>query len=120
MANDQFMSRLEFRYSFDGKNWIKNDYLGNEIKVRRQFVKEISKEWRIDCNRWETIYEFLGYIRIYKYSILGKKNRWRLLKISGSKYLPKMPEVKFRITNEQFQKEYNGNRWLLPINMEVK
>ena len=83
------------------------------------FIKEVSKEWRVDLNRWETIYKVFGYIKIYRYSVWGKRDKLRLFKISGAKYLPEMPDVKFRITNGQFKNEYNCNKYLLPLNMEV-
>jgi hypothetical protein len=70
---------------------------------------------------WEEKIKFL-FITYYKYSIFenGKLRYYhRLFKHPNPKYLKAAIKTEIVIGKKQFQDEYNGNKWTVPINIVV-
>jgi len=103
--------------------WYKHLFV---LFVKRQAPTTLKvKRFRSDIGRWEEI----RTINIrgcsipfwYRYTIWGVSPKSRMFKIKGAEYVDLVPLVRsLGITQEEFQQNYEGNKWLLPINRHVK
>ena len=91
-------------------------------KFKDVTIRLKQKAWRIDLDRWETIYIICGVLPVYEYSL------WvngvviierTLFKRRGAKYFThkKLPDI--YVTNKEFKEVYNSNKWIIPMNYKT-
>ena len=86
------------------------------FKPKEEKIVTSNKKWNIEADAWEE--KILFY---YKYSVFkdGKQQiKYKLTPIK-SDYITKATFTKAYITQEEIDKEYNGNKWIVPTNLTI-
>lgn len=80
----------------------------------------IEKRFRSDLGMWESRHLLFGFIVLYKYALFQERTQTRIFfSKPNATYIDCTPTIKLKITQEEFQKGYDGNKWSLPINYEI-
>lgn len=85
-------------------------------------IKEIYKKYREDIGLWEQKLKLL-FIPFYKYLVWKRGKtivKYRLFKIGGAKYFEFRGQPGITISKERFMKEFNGNKYTVPVNWKVE
>lgn len=88
------------------------------------FVENKYKLFRLDLGWWESEMILLWAIRFYKYEVFVHGETLthvslRIRKRKQAKYFHFKELPKIKIGKKEFDEQYNGNRWLIPLNFEL-
>ena len=102
-----------FNYKYDKTFKIKK-----EEKKSFKLITEVSKRYLLDSNVWESKYKIL-FLHYYKISSYGVKDKYRFIEHKG-KSIDKPVITKHYISSDDIKKEYNGNKWFVPVNYTIE
>lgn len=93
-------------------------------KKRIGFLDTISREYREDLQLWEEKIKILWFLHYYVYSIRKSDKLWTKKTIvlksrKTKKYFKLIPLSPIIIGKKEFEKEYNNNKWSVPVNYEI-
>ena len=79
-------------------------------------IKIVWKKWGINSKRWIEKIKILWFFHFYKYSLQGEKNYYRFF-LREKRFISQViPMPKYYIYQEEIDKEYGGNKWIVPVN----
>lgn len=88
------------------------------MKIKRFFYRRLDKNWNPEYNRWIDGYLLLDFIYIYRFSLFGDKNKYKVsFKNIQSNYKPISYSVILSL--EELKRKY-FHKWLVPTSPDIR